>query len=173
MDLLKGLSQSLQQAVQSSSPDAFAKAGSDLVQMQNRVRERFQELTASEVSSIIGKLENNEPLSQAEKDFVRTWMVGDAESYTRLENNFKDWTAEFARITAVLKSYEPKEETVAHLLNVHGILRDAMRVAADISHYLEEKARLERFEAAMKTLSREDAALMARLLRSQLDTSEM
>src|SRR3990172_4011743 len=119
MDLLKGLSQTLQQAVQSNSPDVFAQASSELVQMQNRVRERFQELTAGEVRSIISKLESNEPLSQADKDFVRTWMVGDAESYTRLENNFKDWTAEFARLTAVLKSYEPKAETVAHLLNVH------------------------------------------------------
>lgn len=173
MDLLKGLSQTLQQAVQSSSPDNFAKASSELVQMQNRVRERFQELTAGEINSIIDKLEGNEPLSQAEKDFVRTWMVGDAESYTRLENNFKDWNAEFSRLAAVLKSYEPKEETVPHLLNVHGILRDAMRVAADISHYLEEKSRLERFEVAMKTMSREDAALMARLLRSQLETGEM
>lgn len=173
MDLLKGLSQTLQQAVQSSSPDNFAKASSELVQMQNRVRERFQELTAGEINSIIDKLEGNEPLSQAEKDFVRTWMVGDAESYTRLENNFKDWNAEFSRLAAVLKSYEPKEETVPHLLNVHGILGDAMRVAADISHYLEEKSRLERFEVAMKTMSREDAALMARLLRSQLETGEM
>jgi len=173
MDLLKGLFQSLQQAGQSNSPDAFTKASMDLTQMKNRIRERFQELSAGEITPIIRKLANNEPLSQADKDFVRTWMVGDAESYTRLENNFKDWLSEFTRLTDVLKSYEAKEETLPNLLNVHALLTDTMRVAADISNYLEEKARVTKFEEAIKQLNQEDAQLIARLLRAKLESVEM
>jgi hypothetical protein len=173
MDLLKGIPQNLQQAVQNNSPDGFAKASAEMVTLKNRIRERFQELTAGEIKAIIAKLENYEPLSEAEKDYVRTWMVGEAESYVRLENNFKDWTAEFARLTEALKSYEVKEETLAHLLNVHALIGDAMRVAADISYYLEEKARVERFEQAIKQLNKADSELVARLLRAKLESAEM
>ena len=173
MDLLKGLSQSLQQAGQSTSADAFTKASMDLTQMKNRIRERFQELSAGEITPIIGKLENNEPLSQADKEFVLTWMVGDAEGYTRLENNFNDWLSEFTRLTDVLKSYEAKEETLSNLLNVHALLTDTMRVAADISNYLEEKGRVARFAEAIKQLNQEDAQLIARLLRAKLESGEM
>jgi hypothetical protein len=72
---------------------------------------------------------------------VRLWMVGDAESYTRMEDDLKDWLAEFNRLAGVLKDFEAKPETLPNLLNVHGLWRDAMRTAADISDYLEEKAR--------------------------------
>ncbi len=173
MDLVKGISQTLQQAVQSNSPDGFAKASAELVHMKNRIRERFQELSAGEIRAIVGKLENQQPLTDAEKDYVRTWMVGDAEGYTRLENNFKDWTAEFTRLSDALKSYEAQEETLPHLLNVHALLGDAMRVAADISYYLEEKARVERFEEAIKQLDKADSQLLARLLRAKLESAEM
>jgi hypothetical protein len=173
MDFLKGISQTLQQALQSNSPDTYARANAELAQMKSRIRERFQELTAGDIQGIIAKLESNEPLTPAEKHYVRNWMVGDAESYTRLENNFKDWTKELTRLTEVLKSYEAKDETVPDLLNVHGLLWDAMRVAADISYYLDEKARIERFEQAIQALNQADAELVARLLRAKLEGSDM
>lgn len=173
MDFLKGISQTLQSAEKENSPDSFTLASTELVKMKNRLRERFQELTAAPIREVIGKLENFQPLSAAEKDYVRTWMVGDADSYTRMENNFKDWTVEFGRLIGVLRGYEAKEETVPNLLNAHGVVTDAMRVAADISLYLEEKARVERFAKAMENLSQSDAELVARLLRAKLESSEM
>ena len=173
MDLLKGLSQSLNQAIQNGTPGAYAQANMSLNDMKNRIRERFQELGTGEIKPVIEKLESFEPLSEGEKEAVRLWMVGDAESYTRLENNFKDWLAEIERLAGVLKAYEAKEETLANLLNVHGLLRDAMRVAADISDYLEEKDRVARFEKAITQLNQSDAELIARLLRAKLSSVEM
>jgi hypothetical protein len=50
----------------------------DLNAMKNRIRERFQELSASEIKPIIQKLTNFQPLNEVEKETVRLWMVGDA-----------------------------------------------------------------------------------------------
>ncbi|MBW1992485.1 MAG: hypothetical protein JRI59_10330 [Deltaproteobacteria bacterium] len=112
-------------------------------------------------------------MGEAEKDTVRAWMVGDAESYARVENNFQDWLNEFDRLTGVLKSYEKQRETLTSLLQVHALLTDALRVAADISNYLEQKEQGNKFEEAIKHLSPEDAQLIARLLQAKLDSASM
>ncbi|MDI6812592.1 MAG: hypothetical protein QME75_14650 [Deltaproteobacteria bacterium] len=173
MDLLKGVCQSLDQATRNVTPEAFTRASMDLNSMKNRVRERFQELSAGEITPIIKKLTDFQPLNEAEKETVRLWMVGDAESYTRTENNFNDWLAEFNRLTGALKDFEAKPETLPNLLSVHSLLRDAMRTAADISDYLEEKSRVARFEQAIKQLNQEDAKLVAALLRAKLESLDM
>jgi hypothetical protein len=173
MDLLKGVFQSLDQAAKNRTPEALTLASMDLNTIMNRARERFQELSAGEIKPIIQKLTNFQPLNEGEKETVRFWMVGDAESYTRMENNYKDWLAELTRLAGVLKDFEAKPETLPNLLNVYGLLRDAMRTTADIIDYLEEKARVARFEEAIKQLNQEDAKLIASLLRAKLESLDM
>jgi hypothetical protein len=90
-----------------------------------------------------------------------------------MEDDLKDWLAEFNRLAGVLKDFEAKPETLPNLLNVHGLWRDAMRTAADISDYLEEKARVARFEKAIKQLNQEDAKLVANLMRAKMESLEM
>jgi hypothetical protein len=125
------------------------------------------------MEDIIKKLENRKSLTQEEKDYVRAWIIGDAESYTRLENRLQTWLQEFKDLQNAVRSYEGQEVTAQNLLSLHAIMEEAVRVAADIQNFLEKKERIARFESSLQTLDKEDASFIVDLLRKQLQSEEV
>ena len=122
----------------------------------------------SAVAAIIGKLENNQPLNEAEKQTVKLWVVGDAEGYVKMENNFQDWLEEYRRLLDVIADWEGKTGSVQELVEVHGVLEDAIKVADAVAHFLEDRERVARFENAMSNLNAEDNKFIAGMLKSML-----
>ncbi len=82
---------------------------------------------------------------------MKLWIVGDARSYAKMENNFNDWVNEFKRLKTVLAEYEDKDLSKVQLLNIRGVFEDAARAAADIGNLLEKKERIKKFEEATKS----------------------
>jgi hypothetical protein len=173
MEFLKGVFQMMDKVVASSSAEDFSQVGRKLVSARDRAREDLQELTARDIQPIIKKLENNEALSDGEKNLVRVWMVGDAEAYTKMENDYREWVSEFKRLTGAIRETESKSGSVLELLNAYGLLEDAVRLAADIQFFLEEKERIGRFEQAIKSLDRADSKMLADILKEKLASPEM
>ncbi len=173
MEFVKGMSQMMDKVADSSSTEDFSQVGRNLVSARDRAREDLQAATAQEIRPIIKKLEKNEPLTDAEKNLVRLWMVGDAEAYTRLEDDYREWVDEFKRLSRALKEAEGQSGSVPELLNAYGLLEDAVRVAADLQFYLEEKERIGKFEQAIKALDRSDSKLLADILKEKLSSPEM
>jgi len=147
--------------------------GSELAQLQSLVREEIQATTADDIAGIIKKLENQESLTPEENDLVGLWLVGDAEGYVKMEDDFGEWQEEVSRLSRVLESYEGRESSPQALVELHGLLEDAVRVIADISHFLEKKERLERFHAAINNTTPEDARFLASMLKAKLASAEM
>jgi hypothetical protein len=81
-------------------------------------------------------------------DLVKLWIVGDAEAYSKLENHFEDWIAEFKWLESLIKEKASSAEGVQDLFRVRGILEDASRLAINTGYYLETKERIRRFEEA-------------------------
>ncbi len=173
MEFVKGMSEMMEKIAASAASEDFSQVGRNLVGARDRAREDLQEATAREMRPIIKKLENNEPLTDAEKNLVRLWMVGDAEAYTRLEDDYREWLDEFRRLSRALKEAEGQQGSVPELLNAYGLLEDAVRVAADIQFYLEEKERVAKFEQAVKALDKADSKLLASILKEKLSSPEM
>jgi hypothetical protein len=173
MDLIKGVSQSMQATEAKNTFEEFSQLEMALVKIKQQVRERIQSLTAGDIKAIIGKLESSQPLSAAEQNYVRMWLVGDAEGYLRMENNLKDWLKEFKRLLGALADFEKKEESIPGLVNLHGLLEDAVRVTGSLAHFLEDKERIARFEKAIKSLDSADSKLIAQILQSKLASPEM
>jgi hypothetical protein len=146
---MKGVTQTMQKARKDMSAQSYLQAGSTLNENKNAVREEIQSRTAEKVKSIIHKLTSKQPLSSEEGDLVRLWIVGDAESYTKMENNFQDWLKEFDRLEKEINVYEEKDRTADDLFKLQGILEDAVRITYDISNYLEKKERLKKYELAL------------------------
>jgi hypothetical protein len=169
---LQGLAAVMARAANGFTPDDLAGLSGELVTCRTWVQEAFQASTSRDLWAIVEKLKARQPLTQPEQDLVRLWMVGDAEIYVRLENNYRDWQAEYHRLAEVLGDYAGKALDGRELMNLHGLLTDALRVTADISFYQEEKSRIDRFEAAMRSLSSEDAELLVRLLTDKLQAAE-
>jgi len=173
MDLIRGISRSMQSVTGSGAADDFTRVGSDLVQLKAKVREEIQASTAEGILGIIQKLENNVMLHPDERQLVGLWVVGDAEGYTKMENDLGKWRDEFRRLGGILESFEGQSASPQALVEVHGVLEDAVRLTADISHFLEKKERVERFHTAINNLSPDDASFIASMLKSMLTSEEM
>jgi hypothetical protein len=172
MEYLKGVSQAMKQAQADNSPESYGYVATQLVQSKNGIRQAIEQATAEAVAAIIGKLENAQPLTAAEKQTVKLWVVGDAEGYVKMENNFQDWLQEYRRLLDIIAGWEGKTGSVQELVEVHGVLEDAIKVADDLAHFLEDRERVARCDAALSNLNAEDNKFIAGMLKSMLNSPD-
>ena len=168
MEFLKGMSQAMKQAQADNTSESYGYVATQLVQSKNGIRQAIEQATAEAVAAIIGKLENNQPLNEAEKQTVKLWVVGDAEGYMKMENNFQDWLKEYRRLLDDIAAWENKTGSVQELVEVHGVLEDAIKVADAVAHCLEDRERVARCETALNNLNAEDNKFIAGMLKSML-----
>ena len=168
MEYLKGISQAMKQAQADNTSESYGYVATQLVQSKNAIRQAIEQATAGAVAAIIGKLENNQPLTDAEKQTVKLWVVGDAEGYLKMENNFQDWLKEYRRLLDIIADWEGKTGSVQELVELHGVLEDAIKVADAVAHYLEDRERVARCETALSNLNAEDNKFIAGMLKSML-----
>jgi hypothetical protein len=151
---------------------AFQQVGSVLSEAKNCVREESQRKSSFDVKMLIDKLEAGEPLSPTDLATVRAWVVGDAESYTKMENNFQDWLAEYDRLEQAMADYANKDCSPDDLLKLEAILEDAVRTSYDIANFLEKQERVKKFDAALADqLDESERAVLVDVLRNKLDSS--
>lgn len=173
MQLLQGIARSIGDVNSSAASEEFNRLGAALVQLKEKIREEIQTATAGDIAEILKKLKDNEPLSPQEKETVGLWVVGDAAGYTKMEDDYPEWLAEFQRLGGVLAAYEGKEDSPRNLVEAHGLLEDAIRVAADLAYFLEKKERVDRFAQAINNLTREDARYLVDILKAMLSRTDM
>lgn len=173
MHLLQGVAQTMKNIAGSDSVDDYTRVGGELAQVRSRVRETLQTATVKEVTNVLKKLENRETLTPEEKNLVGLWVVGDAEGYLKMEDDFGEWLEEFQRLVKVLETYEGREATPQNLVELHGVLEDAVRVTSDIAFFLDKKDRVERFHTAINNLTPDDAEFLISLLRAVLTSADM
>lgn len=147
---LKGVTSEMASARDAMTDHAFQRSATILNQNQNSVRETLQHMTSGDIRQILDRLQSGKAPTPGDLDIIKLWIVGDADSYTRMENNFEDWLEEYARLEDILKEYEEKDCDAKDLFRLQGILEDAIRVSYDISNFLEKQERLARFEATVK-----------------------
>jgi hypothetical protein len=172
MEYLKGMSQAMKQAQADNTSDSYGFVATELIKSKNEIRQAIEQATAGTIAAIIGKLENNQPLNEDEKQTVKLWVVGDAEGYVKSENNFQDWLQEYRRLMDVITNWESRSASIQELVEVHGVLEDAIKLADAVAHYLEDRERVTRFENAIASMNAEDSKFIAGLLKSMLNLSE-
>lgn len=165
---VQGIYQSMNRAAGRKASEDFSRVGLELAELKGKVREELQAVTAVDIMRIIQKLENQELLGAEEKELVSLWIVGDAEGYTKMENDFEKWQEEFRRLSGALEGYEGQDLSPRSLLEVHGVLEDAVRVSADISNFLEKKERIERFNKDINNLTTDGIKYLVLMLKSMI-----
>lgn len=155
-----------------TEPGTLNALSHSLTNLDHSLREKMQEETRDDIRKIIKALERGADLTPQDKDLIRIWMVGDAEFYTKVENNFDDWTAELNRLLDVIASAQSKTLSPVQMTELQAMVRDAMRTAGDVRFYQEQRVRLERFRHATADWSQEDKTFLARMLRSKLESDE-
>ncbi len=172
MGLIKGISQIMKDAQENMSSGEFFRVANVLSEAKDNVREKMQDVTSDKIRAIIKKLKTVGSITPEEIDCIRLWIVGDAESYTKMENNFNDWINEFNRLKDVLSNYENRELSEEDLTNLQGILEDAIRVAADIGNFLEKQERVKHFDEAVKDSNSLDTEILVKVLEDKLRSPE-
>lgn len=172
MEIVKDLAKLMNQAVEAPDAEEFNRLSNVFQNRKSAVREKIQAMTSKEVKGIIKKLSEGGDLDKAEMDLVKLWIVGDAESYSKMENNFEDWIAEFKWLESLISEQELSTEEIQDLFRVQGILEDASRLAINIGYYLETKERIRRFEEATANPSLMDRDLIVKILSLKLTSPE-
>jgi hypothetical protein len=171
-ELSTKINASFDAAQKNNDAASYQRLATDVSEYEIQLREYIQEITKREISRIIQKLENQKEISAEELKFIKLWIVGDAEYYTRLENNFNDWLAEVRRVIGEINKInaaEPDFETASRL---RAMLEDGKRVMYDIAFFLEKKERETKFTEATLELDSEEKDLLAKLLKSKLASKE-
>ena len=173
MESIADIGRVFSEAAASVTADKFSAAGMYLVKARKAIREELQQMTAAAMEPIIVKLHQNQPLGRAEKDLVRLWIVGDAAAFTKKESDFREWLAEFQRLGEAIRNVNQMPTSLPEMLDLHGNLEEAVRLAGDIQFFLEEQERVGRFEQSVQNLSAADAEMLAGILQEKLYSPEM
>jgi len=158
--------QSAQEAGQSGSADAYANAARVWSETEAALREHIQRTTRPNIEAVIRKLRNDQSLTAEEMALVRLWVIGDAESYTRAEQEVHGWMNEVKRLTTALREtvQAAKAMETAPTFHLKALLHDGVRVLWDLHHYLEQQARIKRFQDATQELDAEERRTLIDIL---------
>lgn len=140
-----------------------------LAEVEGYVREMQQSMWAREVKTAISHVEGGSPLTAADQEVIRAFLISDAEHYVALENNFPDWCQELQRL---MDDLAKRVNTVdrSNIAELRAVMKDAQRLVPDIRNYLDEKQRIERFEQALSNLDASSRKMMGKILREAIES---
>jgi hypothetical protein len=93
-DLYTRVSRSFNDAERAGNAESYQRVASVFSDLEVQLREYIQDITKDEINKIIRNLEARKEITKEELKFIKLWIVGDAEYYIKIENNFNDWLLE-------------------------------------------------------------------------------
>jgi hypothetical protein len=154
-------------ALRDLRPDEMERLERSIRTLDSMCREAFQDSMRQTYEVLADKLERGDTLTDQEVAAVELLFTGEARFYLKTENNFDDWIAELNRLMEELRSVGKTElATIADLMHVQALCRDAMHVLPEVLYYLREKHRVELFrENIGGRVSRDSGRMLARMIR--------
>ena len=166
-ETIHNLRNSATEALANESVDDFAGFERYLNEVEAYVREVQQSFWGDEARATIRRLEKGDALTPTDHDVIRAFLVSDAQGYLANENNYGDWVRELHRL---IDDLEKRVNMIDRdsIVDLRGVLKDAIRLVPDIRNFLAEKRRVEKFEQAMSTLDKTSRDMLHRVLTEQL-----
>lgn len=175
-DKVKMLNENLEKGLRNKDSDALEEAKVPLRQLQDHIRESIQASMRESATELIKKLKRGKDLTGEDLRILEKWVVGDAEYYTEIENNFKEWVNECERLNNLLASYNSPDfkENESELFKLNAFLTDLEFTLSDVIRYIESSNRVKRFrdQATSGRIDDEDKKWLADLIGRQLYSEE-
>lgn len=146
---------------------AFFHLSSVLQDTDVLLREHVQRITENDLNKVIRKLKDGQDLTSEDLSRLELWIVGDAEAYNKMENNFSDWVSELKRLQGEIDTYKSDQPSIETVLPLRGLLRDAIGVLSNMIFFLQQKERVQNFKQSMGQLTDEDKEMLVRLLEQK------
>jgi hypothetical protein len=151
---------------------SFQSITPQLTKLANALRENYQMSVATPIMAVIAKLKGTAELSPDDIKLIEGFMIGDAEAYTRMENDFQGWIAELDRLVKSLSDKGDRLQGPA-ILDAIGEVQDAQRVLGDICNYLEQQERVARYRrTTAQALTPEGRGMLVEILQRQLASAD-
>ena len=154
-------------SLNSQSAEDFEGFERRLSQFGVQIRELQQMMWADEAKTTISNLERNAPLSEADQELIRTFLISDAEHYLEMENNYPDWLEELQRLMDDL-SQRAECITRESVGAVRGVVEDAVRLVPQIRNYLDQKRRVQKYHETANMMDGSTRDMLIRILKEQL-----
>lgn len=171
-ELYKELNQSFEDAEGRSAEGAYHKLLAVLTDLEGHLREYIQDTTQDEIRKVLNKLQHGEELTRAELQSMKLWIVGDAAHYTRMENNFDDWTGELKRLMDEINRRKSPSPDLEAAVELRALLQDGIRLLPNLIYFLQEKSRINKFHVAAYELDRKERAFLIELLKEKMASKE-
>ncbi len=146
----------------------YWKLSTTLQETESQLREYIQEITKNEISQIIEKLKSNRPLNKQELEYIKLWIVGDADYYVKFENNYNDWVVELKRLMVEINQCNSENLSFKEASKLRAIVLDGIRVLGDIVFFIKQKERLRNFAESTEEINDEERNLLIRLLEGKI-----
>lgn len=143
-----------------------------LQEVEGGLREHIQVVTDEQIKTVIGKLKRNQALDSSDMNYLRLWIVGDAEHYHALESNYKDWLAELDRLVEEVNQTAPQELTFETAAKLRALIFDAVRTLGDIQYFLKQKERVENFTYATAEINAQERDMLIKLLEGKVKSPD-
>ena len=153
----------------------YEQLNAHVIELEEMSREAIQAQLRAECEKILDQLDKGEPLTPQQLSTVRVFVVGESEAYVKSEKEADTWRAEIKRRFGELEQLSAGAiDNVDSLLQVRAVCLEAIRVIPDLTFYLEQKERIQKFDAATsKPLEAETAKVLRYILQSMLNSENM
>jgi len=164
------LVQDLDSALNNDNENSYLRMSQILDAVSDELREFGQGLTADDMKKLAAKLKGNDPLTTADIEHLRLWIVGDAETYINIENSVQEWKQEVRRLTDEIRIAAVSNPTIQDIFKLQALIRDTDRVVDDLAYFASQKGRVAKFNNAINNLTREDRDLLFGLMNTKLQS---
>ena len=157
---------------ESEQSDGYSVLLGQMEELESQAREAFQ--SGIDPGSLQRKLKNGQPLSADELKTLELLIVGDAKYYLKYENDFEHWERELKRIVAEISQLQTANLDVDGLMHLRALCREANRFLPDISFYLEQKERSQKFaEATSGQIDQHSGKVLADIVEQMMASDRM
>jgi len=171
-DLYKELNESFGDTEGKPDEGSYHKLLALMNDLEGHLREHIQDTTQDEIKKLLKKLQSGEELTRDELQSMKLWIVGDAAHYTRMENNFEDWTGELKRLMDEINRRKSPSPDLEAAVELRALLQDGIRLLPNLIYFLQEKSRINKFHVAAYELDRKERAFLIELLKEKMASKE-
>ncbi|MBF0504916.1 MAG: hypothetical protein HQL14_07430 [Candidatus Omnitrophica bacterium] len=162
------INQSFNDAKKNSTEESYDALADIFSSWEVQLKKTIKDLSSEDIKKAIKDLESGTAISQEDLKSIRLWIVGDADYYTKRDDDYKVSVLELNKIIAQINQIKGSEVGIENAARLRAILEDGGRVISNIAFYLEKKERLQKFDSAFANLDDEDKQQLIHVLRSEL-----
>lgn len=166
-ELIDGICRTVAEADAAMESGAFAACGAALSDAEAALREQIQQDTKPAILKLQRLLMDGKPLSRDDRELLRLWIISDAEWYLKHENDFEAWRKDLQRISRELEALRGAALTPQSASHARALLHEAVRLAADIGHFLEYRERVHLFDDSTKELDADERKILLQVLQQK------